>query len=267
MVKWYLPTFYGDMRLESQGKDRTMLTLHGLTPEERVAAEKLFARATQEGVLKKQWATPKEIAGIDLVSTSKEQKLLLHAPILDVQKILSKALKPKRAQLSVVKISGGVIQEVTEATQGLIEQATEEPSPEQRTTGSSPSPATTSRPRPTVAATVAPPVLGCPEPDFPQADVLATEVLREFLTPDQLLDFQKHQAFVAVGVDTGHRYQLTSRHARSRLAEVRRLLFDLDENHPLCVHDYDVPASEELLANLLHLQVPGRESYLRYLPE
>jgi hypothetical protein len=97
--------------------------------------------------------------------------------------------------------------------------------------------------------------------------VLATEVLRAFLTPLQLNDFRAHQAFVATGCETGHRYQLTSRHCREKMARRRRVLFDLDENRALCVHDYNVPASEELLAILICLQLPGRERYLRELPE
>ena len=126
----------------------------------------------------------------------------------------------------------------------------------------------TSKPaKPVVAATVARPVLGCPAPDFDDAEVRATRVLSRFLDDDQLADFRAHQQFVVVGADTGHRYILTSRHCRSRLAERTRTLYDLDENIPLCVHDWEVPAAEELLGLLLHLQIPGSETYVRRIPD
>jgi hypothetical protein len=263
MVKWFLPTFYGDIRLESQDKERTMVTLHGLTPEERVAMEKLILKAEKGHLLGKPWATAAELRAVDLTSTVKEQRLLLSAPIMDVQTVLTKALRPDRKKLHAVKISGGKIEELTSATVGLIESAASEPASSETKKSNSTSSAAPS----VLATTVTPPDRGCPEPDFPQADVLATEVLRTFLSPIQITDFQHHQAFVATGVETGHRYQLTSRHCRSKMASRRRVLFDLDEGRPLCVHDYAVPASEELLAIFICLQLPGRERYLRELPE
>src|SRR6185295_11335063 len=120
MLTWYLPSFYGDIRLESQGDSRTMLTLHGLTPEEEHAMQILLERA-KGGALKKSWATPEALAELNLRKTTVEQKLLLTAPISDVQKVLAKALRPGKKKLSVVRFSGGKIEEVTEATQGLIQ--------------------------------------------------------------------------------------------------------------------------------------------------
>jgi hypothetical protein len=86
-----------------------------------------------------------------------------------------------------------------------------------------------------------------------------------FLDDDQAEDFEDRNAFVSIGVETGHRYMVTSRHARDQLATWRRQLYDLDEGRPYCVHDYAVPAAEEMLALHLLLQIPGRESYLRHL--
>ena len=262
MVKWFLPTFWGDIRLLSQGKDVTTVVLHGLTPTEKVAMEKVLQRAVQKGFTKSQWATPKQVKKIDL-SSPLEQRLVLAAPILEVQATIAKVLKPKKKLLSVVRISGGQIEEVTEAMQGLIEAEASESSDPEASKDARP----TTSAKPTVAATVSPPDRGCPEPDFPNADVRATEVLKAFLSPDQLADFERHQAFLAIGADTGHRYQVTSRHARSEMARVRRGLYDLDEGQPLCVHDHEVPASEEMLSIFLCLQIPGREHYLRVLPE
>lgn len=46
-----------------------------------------------------------------------------------------------------------------------------------------------------------------------------------------------------------------------------RQLFDVEENRPLCVHDWSVPPPEEMLAIHLCLSIPGYEHYVRTLPE
>ena len=211
--------------------------------------EVLVTKARKGTLLGKPWATDESLASLSLTDTVREQKLVLEAGINDVQKVLAKALRPERKLLSAVRISGGRIEEVTHSTQGLIEAATEKDD------------------EPVAAATVSRPFLGCPEPDFIQADVLANEVLRAFLTEHQLADFQRTQCFLAVGADSGHRYQLTSRYNKRELSRRGRILYDLDQKHSVCVHDYDVPASEELLAVLFCLSIPGYESYMCALPE
>ncbi len=244
MFQWFLPTFWGDIRLEAQGEDETRMVIQGLTEEEKVAVKALLLRA--EGTaLKNKWASEKAIQSLDLGSM-KEQSLDLMAPIVDVQKVLAKALRPTRKKLSVVKFSGGKMEEATEATLGLITTKTAERSP-------------------SAGATLALPTIGCPEPDFPDADLRATRVLRTFLSDDQLKDFERHNAFLAIGADTGHRYRITSRHSRTGLSVHVRSLYDLDEGRPLCVHDWDVPAAEEMLTLLACVSLPGRESYVRVL--
>ena len=88
-------------------------------------------------------------------------------------------------------------------------------------------------------------------------------VLEAFLAPDQLEDWRRFNRFVAVGGTTGHRYMITSRHARDGLAAYQRTLYDLDERRALHVQDHEVPAPEECLAFALLVQLPGRESCLR----
>jgi hypothetical protein len=113
---------------------------------------------------------------------------------------------------------------------------------------------------------VAAPTRGCPAPDFTSADLRAKRVLREFLEPGQVSDFNRYNKFVSQGVTTGNLYMITSRHARSELAQYARTLFDLDRRVPLCVHDWDVPAAEEMLALHVLLRLPGWENYLN-VPE
>lgn len=255
MFKWYIPSFYGDIRLESVTTKQTKVVFWALTPTERKAMEALLNHSVSRWA---NWMTPAlQENSLKKLATQTEQSFELAAPISKVQKLLTKSMKPSRALLSAVRFSGGKIEEVTsrlvtqfESTETLV------------TTEAAPPP-----PRPEAAVTVAVPVQGCPAPDFEQAEVRATAVLAVFLTPAQLEDFREHQSFIATGADTGHRYQLTSRHARVPLTDVRRTLYDLDEKRPYCVHDWEVPAAEELLSILMCLQLPQRERYLRAIPE
>ena len=152
---------------------------------------------------------------------------------------------------------------MTERVLEAIDQDTSDTADSKLVSTASSAPSSTKKSEPVVATTVAAPVLGCPAPDFDQAEVRAAAVLRAFLTPEQLEDFRTEQAFVATGVDTGSRYIITSRHARTKLAQTTRSLFCIEESMPYCVHDWEVPAAEEMLALLVHLSLPGKELYLR----
>jgi hypothetical protein len=41
----------------------------------------------------------------------------------------------------------------------------------------------------------------------------------------------------------------------------------MDERLPMCVHDWEVPAPEELLALFVHLSLPGLEQYVRSISD
>lgn len=237
---WYLPAFYGDIRLESKGEG-CLLILEQLTPKEQRAVRALHALARHN-----KWAT--EDSFPDVVDCPGGYKSIanyrieLAAPIERVQKFLSKELKPGRSLVSAVRFSG------SDQLQEFV--AVDAKKPEAK--------------KPEVAATVAAPTRGCPQPEFAPAHLKATRVLEAFLSRDQREDFQRRNSFVAVGADTGHRYLVTSRHA---IDPRRGQLYDLDERSNWCVHDWDVPAPEEMLGLLVHLSLPGRERYLRDLPE
>lgn len=232
-LNWYLPTFHGDIALENQG-DATLVKVEKLVPSEVEALNVLRAKAIEAG-----WQKP------DLFpepATSLVASIPLKAPIDVVQAVLAEALKPGRKQFSVVRFANGVMEEITEQTKPkAIEKGK-------------------------AAATVAAPTQGCPLPEFDRQFHRARRVLAEFLTTEQLEDFDKENAFISVGVDTGHRYLLRSREA-GRGHESFRSLFDLDEQQAFCIHDWTVPAPEELLSLHLHLQVPGQEIYLRGVPD
>ncbi len=262
-LTWYLPSLYGDIRLESISKTTTKVTVFGLSPQEKVAVTALLREAEKQRVVGPCW-NPKASRLLDLDSI-REQTLELQAPISKVQKILTKELKPGRDQVSVVRFGQGKMQEMTEhlLSSGPTPESSAAEQPISATKTTSESTRTEPRSERAVATTVAAPVLGCPAPDFEQSEIRAAAVMRAFLTPEQLHDFEREQAFVATGADTGHHYVITSRHARTKLAHTTRSLFDINESMPYCVHDWEVPAAEEMLALLVHLSLPGKEMYLR----
>lgn len=260
--QWFLPSMYGDIKLTRQGDSFTRLTLTGLAPTEKQAVRALFERATKPGALRTAWAPADRFSGVDLDSLG-EQVVTLDAPITQVQEFLQKRLKPHRKQITAVRFSGGHIEQLSEATLQIIDAPAEEPKKE------TPPKKEEKKDKPAAAATVAQPVLGCPAPDFDDVEIRANRVLKTFLTPEQVEDFEKRQQFVAVGADTGHRYLISSRNSKRALAQHQsyRSLYDMDERVSFCVHDWEVPAAEEMLGLFLHVSIPGLETYVRNVPD
>src|SRR5258708_36426110 len=96
---WYLPSMYGDIKLERSSSEATKVILNGLSPTEKEAVRALFKRATKIGLRGKTWSTDENLASVDLDSMT-EQTVTLNAPISKVQDVLQTSLKPHRKQLS-----------------------------------------------------------------------------------------------------------------------------------------------------------------------
>lgn len=258
---WLIPSFHGDIRLESQG-ERTILHAYELTAWEEKAMEVLRKRALGEGFFRKPWA--KQSSFLPLTNAAYRMKdgvtVELEAKIADVEKVLSKALRPERQLVKAVRYTDGTVKEIqTYRTPANPPELPEKPKAEMIKV----------EPKPKTATTVARPVNGCPMPDFPEADIRASRVLEAFLSPEQIEDYRKTGAFMTIGADTGRRYMVCNRERPALMAAqlMNRQLFDVDLNHPLCVHDWAVPPPEEMLALHLCLSLPGRESELLLLPE
>ncbi len=208
----------------------------------------LRKRALSTAWGRKPWATPEAFTAISSATyrTAAGVTVELDAPIHDVAAVLNKALKPGRQLLTAVRYGGGKIEELPAGAPALEEKASVE----------------------IVAATVAAPEIGCPTPEWPEADIRANRVLEAFLDPEQLDDYRRRGAFVAVGHDTGHRYLITHRERPAAMRHVSyRSLYDLDEQRALCLHDWTVPPAEEAAAILFCVTLPGRESLVRGLVE
>lgn len=259
---WYLPSFYGDIRLEQKPEAKCIVTLEQLTKQEQQAVRELRKHALKSRFLGRPWATAESFP--DIIDcdggyrSSAVHRIVLEAPIEQVQKVLSKALKPGQSLVSAVRFTSGRIEETV-----VAEPKNDEDEPKSESKDDETKKDDTKKDKPEAGTTVAAPRKGCPMPEFESVELKATRVLYAFLDEGQRDDFARHNRFVAVGADSGHRYLVTSRH---RMYTGRGQLYDLDMEEPLCVHDWDVPAPEEMLAILVHLSLPGRENYLRYLP-
>lgn len=224
--------------------------------------EILRKRALKSGMTSKPWATERDFPA----SSSSAYRgpdgltIVLQAPIAKVQAVLAKPLKANRPLLSAVRFNDGRIEEIFEAPK-VIDAKAEVVETEETKALVIPAKAK-------AAITVATPQIGCPMPDFGAAETRATEVLKVFLDDEQMDDFLKLGRFVTTGADTGHKYMVLSRERPSSLALYGgRQLYDLDEKMPLCVHDWTVPAAEEMLALHLAISLPGNEHRIRFLPE
>lgn len=255
---WFLPTSYGDIRLHAEG-DRTRVDLCKLTRAEREAVRALKDHSLSPGLLRSAWATAdhwNKIAQVFEVG-SDPATILLGAKIAKVQTVLTRALRRDRKVISVMTTKPGEFVEF----KANDESGDAEPF---RTAAPEPKSATIV---PVTAVTVPAPVLGCPPPDFADAQIRASEVLRTFLSADQIADFEARQQFITTGALTGHRYAITSRHARSALHKTHRTVFDLDDDREMCVHDWDLPPAEEMLTMHLLLSLPNWEPYMRRVSE
>jgi hypothetical protein len=235
-----------------------------LSLKEKQALEELSKLA-----VKKSWLPEGSVLG-------RHGRTEIAAPIEKVANAIAKVMRPEHRIVSAVRFSDGTMQEITEAKfddaapirpdaapirpdaagpyRIPVLRTLEEPRPE-------PTPETEAE----AGVAVARPSLGCPAPNFENADVKATRVLRAFLTPAQQDDWDRYNRFIAVGAVTGHRYMITSRHAQDSLAQFHRSLYDLEERTPYCVHEWSVPAAEEVLSLLVCLRLPNHEEYLRHL--
>jgi hypothetical protein len=228
-MHWYIPSFYGDINLKpGDAENTTVLETRKLTPTESQALAKLETVSRS-----KNWIDATAVLPV-------QGEAVIRAPIEKVAKLLAKHMKPDRQLVTAVKFSGGAMQEIRE---GKLPGGSE------------------------AAATVAAPTRGCPAPDFESAEIRATRVLEQFLTPRQTSDFRAYNRFVVRGADSGHDYMVTSRHARDSLAQYQRSLFDLEANRPICVHDWTIPAAEEMLTLSMLLQLPGWEHWMLQLPD
>ncbi len=251
-----------------------------LSPTERLAVEELRRKST--GWFRgRGWITTEDFdRAMAKHQAGDELCIELNAPPEQVNAVLMQMVKPGRRLLSVALI-GDTLQEVWRSEKAVIPKTPYRDAPADAPEPKKDEPKVETKPEPEPpkpdpppaeakkATTVAQPVRGCPAPDFPDGPTeRANRVLEAFLTLDQIEDYRRYGAFISTGFDSGTRYALTSRDARAELRQRGgRTLHNIDTNRSFCVHDWDVPPAEELLAMHAFLSVPGGETYLIAIPQ
>ena len=241
-MKWYIPSWNGDLRLEPDpdNDQRTLLTIHKPTADE----ERILALIGVE-MLKQKWAEDWPASGKPGVFRRKV-KVVIDAALERVGPIVSKIMKPGPAVLSCITFRDGKVltcSGTVQELQAISEEAASAP-PEKAATA---------------AATVKRPTPSCPD-CIPGSIEPASEVLLAFLNAEEHDRWAKFREIMVIGGLSGHRYLLSHRHTQ-RAIEQSRICFDVDDGHVLKFHDWSVPPEEEVLASKLILE--HREHWLR----
>jgi hypothetical protein len=244
-MKFYLPSWNGDMRLVSnKDPEGCTLTLVKPTPQELLAVG-AFLRIAE----KKSWwkgTAPAEGQPYE----GKDMEIPLNAFISKASDALIRIVRPKDRTLNAIKFSDGhmeVVEGATVESLKVVEDAVERAKK------------TETKEKEAAAASVKRPTPSCPQCQ-PGAIAPASEVLLSFLSPEQHEQWARERAILVEGQLSGHRYILAHRH--SKLArQVGRICFDTDDQRVVHFHDWSVPPEEEILAGKLILE--NAEPWLR----
>jgi hypothetical protein len=231
-MKWYFPAWNGDHRLEADG-ERSKLIIEKPSPWEVQALRLFLVKA-----MKEDWVD-ENAAAYD----GDDETISIRASVSDAGKLLLKVLKPTRETLTAIRFQGGKLEVATGSETPAVEQLmvkAEEKKAE-------------------VAVSVARPTPCCPD-CVPGSVEKASEVLLEYLTPEQHAQWARHRAFDVIGCYSGHRYVLAHRHTPLAVKNTR-ICFDVDDGCELKFFDWSVPPEEEVLAAKLILET--REHWLR----
>lgn len=232
-MKWFIPSWNGDFRLEPDG-ERTKLVLHHPTAEETALVNKFLAAAA-----KKKW-----LAKDQSVEITKSATILLEAALSKAGPALTRMLKPKEKTITAVRFKGGNVEVEEHVKDGVMEALVEK-----GVTEEAPAAATVTRPTPS-----------CPQ-CLPGAIKPATEVLLSFLTPEQHADWAKYRAIRVRGHLSGHDYLLAHRHSPIAVRRMGRICYDITDQTIIHFHDWSLPPEEEVLSAKLILE--SREPWLR----
>lgn len=230
-MRWYVPSWNGDFRLEGLDDERSVLTITQPTPYEI----KLL-RAFLKKARKKKW-TDEDIKAKETIDA---RVIKLNAPVAETAPILVGALKPTDRTLTAVVYRNGRLEVAETAALGALAEKAEKEDAK-------------------AAVSVARPTPCCPA-CVPGSVEPASEVLLSFLTPQEHADWAAHRAFIVQGGCSGHRYLLAHRNSDTA-RRIGRMCYDLTDQLVLHFHDWSVPPEEEVLAAKLILE--HREPWLR----
>lgn len=247
-LRWFFPTWHGDLRVEQLSPEECVLILYKPTPTERLAAEQIVAACQKES-----WCH-------DPIQTDKRKvRYRIKAPMAKVGPIVTRILRPGDAVLTAVVFADGHVETSSKTEGPSLEALTEKALAPYRDPAADPKPDPKPDQSPTAIATVKRPTPCCPHCE-PGAIAPASEALLAFLTPEQHAQWARERTIEVTGGLSGFRYRLAHRHSPIGIRQTK-ICLDLDSQQVLHFHDWSVPPEEEVLAAKLILE--HREPWLR----
>lgn len=247
-MRWFLPTWNGDFRIESDPSDAKSCRLIMVEPTigEMDALGKLGAALEKKG-----WWRPMA-SGLWRTESApqKTQEVRICAPLSKVAALMVKVLRPGKQVLTAVRYASGKLETVQGSDLPLVELAKKVEKADAERPAAAPAPA---------AATVTRPTPSCPQ-CYVAAVGPATDALLAFMDDEQHEQWAENRYLVCYGGRSGHRYLLAHRHT-TVAAKIGRICLDLDDQQVVHFHDRSVPPEEEVLAAKLILET--REDWLR----
>lgn len=108
---WYIPSWHGDLRLESVARDMTRIKLHDPTPNEREVADMILAKACERGWVLSATSPSHFRAGNDVV--------VLRASLSEVGPLATSIVRPDAAVLTAITFMSGRVITVENARADL----------------------------------------------------------------------------------------------------------------------------------------------------
>jgi hypothetical protein len=242
-MRWFIPSWNGDLRLEPDPKDpgRTRLSIVKPTADEVRTVNEMGRVFAEKGWLSDPWQM------VEKKRFQRTSTILIQAPLEQVGPVATGIMRPGHQVLTAIRFKGGAIETVSgkqpAELQALADKAAAAP-PE----------------KPAEAAvTVKRPTPSCPQ-CIPGAIEPATETLLAFLSEEEHKSWSRDRSITVHGGLSGHRYLLSHRHS-DFAQRAGRMCFDLDDRFVVHFHDWRVPPEEEVLAAKLILE--HREPWLR----
>lgn len=259
-MKWFIPSWNGDLRIEPHPSDPKKSELSIVKPTEN---EKKLLAAFTVAFNSRKWLD-EETALLTLPALWKRKKVVIGAPIEDVGPVVAAIMHPGPGTLTAIRFKDDHVETCEKHVAGETpaepyrdpaaktdELAKVEPSDESKELAK--------KPDAKAAVTVKRPTPSCPD-CYIDATPEATEVLLAFLSEEQHETWAKKRYVIVQGGLSGHRYLIAHRH--SPIAQKNtRICFDIDDEAVLHFHDWTVPPEEEVLASMLILE--HKEPWLR----
>jgi hypothetical protein len=261
-MKWYFPTWNGDLRLEAHSASETLLTIIRPTAHELLILARIGEELKREDLI--------DVWDTRVKRFRSERRVVIRQPIAKIAAVVAKVMRPGPSVLTAIKFSDGKVATTTEISSSLIESLAAPPVlPPYRkgaiieTVTPAPASLTLKRdveiPSPIVAVTVKRPTPSCPQ-CVPGSVGPASEALLSFLSPEEHETWARERYILVTGHLSGHRYALAHRHSALGIA-AGRICLDVDSGAVVHFHDWTVPPEEEVLAAKLILE--HREPWLR----